>query len=114
MALTPLPEAISRALRDRLGAEPTDVRSVSGGMINASARVEVKGTRYFVKWKANAPPRFFEVEARGLALLRDSHTFRVPDVIAHGEASADTPAYLILEWIDRAATLDQRRYGADF
>ncbi len=109
-----LPESVRRAFRDWFGAEPTSARTVSGGMINPSAHVEVNGTRYFVKWKVNAPPKLFEVEARGLVLLRDSHTFRIPEVIALAEATADTPAYLILEWIDRVETVDQRRYGADF
>ncbi|HVU09791.1 MAG TPA: fructosamine kinase family protein [Phototrophicaceae bacterium] len=109
-----LPETVRRAFRDLFSAEPTHVQAVSGGMINPSARVEVKGTRYFVKWKADAPPQLFAAEARGLALLRESHTFRIPDVIAQGEATTATPAYLILEWIDRAASVDQWRYGAAF
>jgi fructosamine-3-kinase len=96
-----LPNSIHAAIRDTLGAEPTRAHSLGGGMINAAACVEANGMRYFVKWNSNAPPAFFEVEARGLALLRSTDTLRVPQVIAHSEAADHTPAYLILEWIDR-------------
>lgn len=109
-----LPDGIRRALREVLNAEPTRAQSVSGGMINESARIEAGGMSYFVKWKANAPPTLFEAEARGLALLHATDTFRVPEVIAHAEPTADTPAYLVLEWLDTPPKVDQRRYAENF
>lgn len=109
-----LPDSIYDALTDALHAEPTRAQSVSGGMINESARVEAGGYTCFVKWKANAPPNLFAAEARGLALLRASDTFRVPDVIAHAEATDDTPAYLILEWLETPPKTDHKRYAENF
>lgn len=38
------------------------------------------GRRAIVKRRADAPPRFFAAEARGLAVLRDAHALRVPAV----------------------------------
>lgn len=113
-SVTILPDSIHAALRDMFHAEPTRAQSVSGGMVNQSARVEVGGTSYFVKWKHKAPPALFEAEARGLALLRAANAFRIPAVIAYGEATTHAPAYLILEWIDGAADADQRLYAERF
>jgi protein-ribulosamine 3-kinase len=109
-----LPENVRAAFREVLGAEPTRVQAVSGGMVNQSVRVEAKGVSYFVKWNADAPPGLFETEAHGLVLLRNSNTFRIPEVVAHGEAAGDLPAYLILEWIDAAPSVDERRYAERF
>ncbi len=107
-----LPEGVINALREKLGGEPTRILPVGGGMINPAARVEVKGTRYFVKWRANAPRAMFELEARGLALLREHSSFRIPQVIAYaeGKASANAPAYLILKWLDTLEGVNYRRY----
>lgn len=111
-----LPQNLRAACREHLGGEPTRVAAVGGGMINAAARVEVGGQRCFAKWKAAAPPGFFAAEARGLALLRAANAFRIPAVIAYADADADAdqPAYLLLEWLDGAAAVDQRRYAANF
>jgi fructosamine-3-kinase len=76
------------------------IQSVSGGDINRAARIDVNGARYFIKYKHNAPPRFFEAEAHGLSLLRDAGAIRVPQVIAYSDEHQ--PAYLILEWLERA------------
>ena len=72
------------------------ITSVSGGDINAAARVEAGDARYFVKWNTAPLPRMFEAEARGLNLLAASHVLRIPRVIAQ----IDQPPALVLEWID--------------
>jgi fructosamine-3-kinase len=111
-----LPENIRAAFHDLLHADlqPGNAHPVGGGMINPSASVEIAGSHYFVKWNSNPLPLLFEVEVRGLTLLREANAFCVPEVIAHGEASPDAPAYLILEWIDAAPEVDQRAYAANF
>ena len=109
-----LPASIRTALRDVLHAEPRDMRLIGGGKISHTARVEVNGTHYVVKWKANAPPSFFEAEARGLALLRAAKAFRVPEVIAHGDATQNSAAYLIMEWIEPASGVDPAEFAADY
>ena len=113
-----LPANLSAAFRDLLHVElqPENARLVSGGMINPSARVEIAGQRFFAKWNANAAPGLFEVEARGLALLRDAHAFRIPEVLAHAEAAPNAPAYLILEWLEPTpvSAVDDKVYAENF
>lgn len=105
--MTASTSTIHDLIRETLGAAPTSLDMVGGGMINQAANIEVSGTRYFIKWKLDAPPRFFEVESRGLALHRVAGAFRVPEVIAHAEATEHYPAYLIMEWIDSNPNPDQ-------
>src|SRR5258708_24830183 len=88
--------------RDAFGKQADNIRSVRGGDINQAARVEVGGGWYFVKYKLDAPPRFFETEARGLDLLRAAGEIRVPEVIRYAEANGERPAFLAQEWIDQA------------
>ena len=47
--------------QDAFGVMPDHVRPVRGGDINQAMRVEIGDKRYFVKYKLNAPPRFFEI-----------------------------------------------------
>lgn len=109
-----LPPSIRDAIYKELNAEPQHMQLISGGKVSHTARVDVNGTFYVVKWKPNAPVGFFEAEARGLALLRMARAFRVPDVVAHGEATQTDPAYLIMEWIEPAAGVDAAEFGADY
>ena len=109
-----LPANLRAAFRDLVHAEPDHAQLVSGGMINPSARVEIAGQRYFVKWNSNAAPGLFEIEARGLALLRTADAFRIPQVLAHAEAAPNAPAYLILEWLEPASTVDDAAYEENF
>ena len=87
--------------REAFGAVPDHVQAVHGGDINQAARIEIRGQPYFVKFKLDAAPRVFEIEALGLKLLHTSGAIRVPQVIRHAEAANPRPAYLILEWIDQ-------------
>ncbi len=107
------PDWLTIIVRETLSAEPTHVQRVGGGMINQAVRVVVGQDQYFVKWKADAPPLFFQTEARGLGALHAAGVLRVPQVIGWGEASAHRPAYLILEWIETAA-VEPRVFAANF
>ncbi|MDW8317041.1 MAG: fructosamine kinase family protein, partial [Anaerolineae bacterium] len=60
-----------------------------------------------LKWRRHPPqaagwPPFFEAEARGLALLAQTNTVRVPRVYAHGPATGARPAFIVMEWVDSA------------
>jgi fructosamine-3-kinase len=83
-----------------LGANVQDYTDVGGGSINQTACVTVLGTRCFIKWNEDAPPYFFLREAQGLELLRSTQTIRIPHIVAQHEATPDTPAYLMLEWLE--------------
>jgi fructosamine-3-kinase len=107
------PDWLSTIVRETLSAEPTHIQRVGGGMINQAARVVVGQDQYFVKWKTDAPPLFFQAEARGLGALHAAGAIRVPQVVGCGEAAAHWPAYLILEWIE-TARVDARIFAANF
>ncbi len=102
--------AIARAALG--GTEPDRIQPVRGGDINLALRVEANGARYFVKYKHDAPSRFFEFEARGLELLHAAGEIRVPRVIRYDEASGERPAFLALEWIDQVHP--SRAFGQKF
>jgi fructosamine-3-kinase len=93
-----IPPNLRFALEKSLGSIRT-ITLVSGGDINAAARVETVEARYFVKWNTASPPRLFEAEARGLQLLTAANALRIPRVIA----LIDQPPALVLEWIDAGA-----------
>ena len=81
-----------------------DAQFVSGGNINTSAQVFSSEGVFFVKWnqleqKADELS-MFEAEAKGLALLRKTDTFHIPEVIGYGTLL--DKAYLILDYIDTA------------
>ncbi len=80
-----------------------EMQFVSGGNINMSAQVFSSEGVFFVKWNQleQSPleqPDIFEVEARGLDLLRKTDALQIPQVIGHGH-QADK-SYLVLEYID--------------
>ena len=75
---------------------------LSGGGINTAAQVFSSEGVFFVKWNHHDEQRdMFEMEARGLDLLRQTETFAVPEVIGFGEQQGRT--YLILEYLDSGA-----------
>ena len=90
-----LPTPLRTALSQMLGEIQTTT-PLSGGDINAAARIETDRAAYFVKWNLRPQPRMFEVEARGLRLLAGARALRVPQVIA----AIDHPPALVLEWIE--------------
>lgn len=96
---------VETALEEQTGrrVEFASAETVGGGCVSPVARVDTAGgERYFLKWAAPGhPPGLLAAEARGLRLLADTRTVRVPDVIA--AAASGTP-WLLLEWIEPGAT----------
>jgi fructosamine-3-kinase len=101
-----LPDDVREALQARFGsvgaAEP-----LSGGDVARAARVATGQGTVFVKWKADAPPGFFALEADGLNRLRTAGALRVPEVLEIGD---ETP-FLALEAIAVQPPNDERRFG---
>lgn len=91
-----LPAPLLTALADTLGEPIRSTQPVSGGDINTTAGVIAGQTRYFVKWNRRPLPGTFEVEARGLRLLKSAQAVRVPEVVV----VIDDPPALVLEWIE--------------
>jgi len=103
-----------RTIVEQVFGTPPSTSRYLGGTLNHTAQVEVRRERYFVKWKGDAPPHFFEAEARGLKLLDACGAIRVPHVIMYREANGTLPAFLILEWIDEATHGPSRHFAANF
>jgi fructosamine-3-kinase len=95
-----LPEALLSALEANLG-QVVEAEPRGGGDISQAARVRLAhGAQLLVKWHSASLPGLFRAEQRGLALLRSANALRVPEVLAQAEATADIPAFIVLEWLD--------------
>jgi len=77
-------------------------RAASGGCINNGGIIDTSVGKYFIKW--NNKTRFqemFEAEERGLKLLYDADSIRIPKAIVAGE-SGDL-IYIVMENIHMTA-----------
>jgi len=86
-------------------------KHAAGGSINESCFVETDNRKYFIKFHPEAPDRFFELEARGLELIRETNSIAVPEVFTYTDES--NSAYLVMEWIDGAPSADTDRILGD-
>ncbi len=89
---------LSETLAIELECDVATMRPLSGGdMAEAFAVVLADGSQVFAKTHAAPPPRFFSREADDLRWLRAAGALSVPEVVA---VSDETPAHLVLEWIE--------------
>jgi protein-ribulosamine 3-kinase len=73
--------------------------SIGGGCINNAMKVQTNSGIFFLKWNdAKRYPKMFEVEAKGLTLLKETNTIGIPQVIATDEA--DSYSLILLEFIE--------------
>jgi len=78
----------------------------SGGCINQGGRLKTNVGDYFLKWNsAGKFPAMFEVEARGLRLLRAAKAMTIPAVVGFG--SDNTNQFLVLAFIEQGAASKQ-------
>lgn len=69
-----------------------------GGCINHGGRLTTSLGNFFLKWNDVARlPAMFELESRGLELLRSAHVVDIPEVIGFGEAG--DCQFLVLSFI---------------
>lgn len=95
-----LPKTLLAVLETLLG-RVMETTPVGGGDISQAARLRLaEGRQALVKWQARATPGLFSAEKRGLELLRSAGALRIPKVLAQSEASAERPAFIVLEWLD--------------
>ncbi|RYG74260.1 fructosamine kinase [Lentibacillus lipolyticus] len=73
-------------------------KRVAGGSINESYFVETEEQQYFIKYHHDPPARFFELEARGLDLIRQTNSIAVPEVYAYSDDKEG--AFLVMEWVE--------------
>lgn len=75
-----------------------DVKPLSGGDINGVFLMECHEGNFVVKLnEAFRFPGMFAAEAKGLRLLRETATFKIPTVISQGEIESHT--YLLMEYV---------------
>ncbi|WP_010529291.1 fructosamine kinase family protein [Lentibacillus jeotgali] len=79
-------------------------KRAAGGSINESYVVGTYNRTYFIKYHPDAPERFFELEAKGLALIRETNSIAVPEVFTYSDESSR--AFLVMEWIEGAPAAD--------
>lgn len=98
MALAvPLP--VASAIAEIAGSGVTKFSPATGGCINHGGMITTADGRYFIKWNDSEKfPGMFDVEAKGLALLRETRSVFVPRVIRTGVAGPYQ--YLMLEHIE--------------
>jgi len=86
---------IAERVEQLLGQAVVATTSVAGGDICTATRVRLSdGTSVLVKTRPNAPPGFFEAEARGLRWLAE------PEVVDVAEVVAVEHDCLVLRWIE--------------
>ena len=113
----PVRDQVLASLEERLGRPRgiADVRSVGGGCINPSARIEIDGGEaFFLKWNADHPG-LFEAEADGLEALARVGGPRIPEVMGVGSGDDGAPGWLLLEFVPQGASdaAYQRRLAQD-
>ena len=106
--------ALEQALREGLGdpsLEVLSVRSVGGGCISETARVETSAGAFFAKWNEGGPPDLFEREADGLReMARAASGLAIPRVLAAHAPRGNAPALIVMELLEPGA-LDAEGLG---
>lgn len=80
-----VPSEIAREIEARTGSTITRFSFASGGCINHGGTCKTETGSFFLKWNCQQKfPGMFEVEAKGLSLLKRSTSLHIPDVIHFG------------------------------
>lgn len=104
---------LSETLAIELESDVATMRELAGGdMAEAFAVLLADGRQLFAKTHTAPPPGFFSREADDLRWLRAARALSVPDVVA---VSDETPAHLVLEWIEpgRGQQSNEADFGRD-
>lgn len=109
MSLDALPVAIRQDVERSLeqvagrGRRVVSARSVGGGSINLSARLELEdGEDLFLKWNPRGPAEMFAAEADGLRALAEAAPapLRVPEVLAVGDPVGGGASWILMEFVE--------------
>ena len=101
---------VKHILLNKLDVITESITLLIGGSINQVYLCQTNDGHIVIKLNERDQfPNMFQREAEGLKLLRSS-TFRIPEVIAHGDY--EEWSYLIMEYIDSHGTsIDQHEFG---
>ena len=96
MILNKVEEQIKKIVTNNLGRNVSilSVLPVSGGSISSSLKIVTSSGKFFLKWNNNAPCKMFEVESRGLDLLRKNSPLYIPETISYDKN------YLLMEFVE--------------
>ncbi|MEM6349020.1 MAG: fructosamine kinase family protein [Bacteroidota bacterium] len=96
-----LPAEIQQEVSEWLQCQVISVHPLGGGCIHHAQRVETAKGIYFIKYNQVSQAHNFEVEAKGLELLRSAQALRIPELIRQDQVG--DYAYLILEFVESGA-----------
>ena len=98
--MRPIERSLASAAESLTGHQVQQLDVVRGGDFAVAFRVVLdNGTNLFAKTHPDPPPGFFTTESAGLAWLRSAGAVPVPEVLVASDGSADSPALLIMEWV---------------
>ncbi|MEL6588787.1 MAG: fructosamine kinase family protein [Bacteroidota bacterium] len=93
-----LPAIIQQEVSEWLQCQIQSVEALGGGCIHHAQRLKTDKGNFFLKYNQASQAHNFEVEAKGLELLRSAKAVHIPKVIRHGQI--EDYAYLVLEYIE--------------
>lgn len=101
--------SLAAALAEPTQAPPWAARAtpLAGGSINRAFRLESDSRQFFVKLNHADREAMFVAERRGLEVIRQSNTIRVPEVYLTGSDGQN--AYIVMEYLDLDGPLDRER-----
>eukprot|EP01025_Chloroclados_australasicus_P066022 TRINITY_DN9022_c0_g1_i1.p1 TRINITY_DN9022_c0_g1~~TRINITY_DN9022_c0_g1_i1.p1 ORF type:complete len:419 (-),score=21.38 TRINITY_DN9022_c0_g1_i1:53-1309(-) len=103
-------DAIAAAITEKTGLEVTQSDTIgSSGWSSQVVCTTDDGTKYFAKTSSRSAKEMFEGEALGLQAMFDTHTLRVPEVIAYEDYA--NGSYLITEYLKFGGRCDQAELG---
>jgi protein-ribulosamine 3-kinase len=100
--LNSIPAEVREQTTSTLNASLRSFSFSSGGCINQGGKLSTSSGDYFIKWNDRRKfPRMFEMEAKGLALLRSANAVDIPRVVAIGET--EDYQSILLEFVEQKA-----------
>ncbi len=93
--------AVEETLRPIFGnhLKVQDFKPVGGGCINNGGRLLTQAGNFFIKYNDEQFEGMFDVEAKGLRLLKAAEAIHIPEVYCTGRTQ-DGMIFIVLEWIE--------------
>lgn len=80
------------------------IKRINGGSINEAYYLQTADAEFFMKCHANSPKGFFQSEANGLRILKETKTISVVNYLSYSDQPGN--AFLLLEWIEGRKSAD--------
>lgn len=95
-----IPESIKQDISDKLNIGITGFSATTGGCISSGGKVSTTDGNFFLKWnRLKQYPGMFKAEEKGLQLLAETNTLRLPKTELTSEL--DDWQYILMEFIDQ-------------